>query len=141
VSHSDITQTLIDAYRTTNFNVFGKPTFTLNIGEKSSEILNLFSREKCFSAAFITAWNPYSCQTPNHVNEIASAELETKLLDEKFILFDGEGIDPSGEWKGEPSFLALGISKETATEIGALFRQNAIVWIDSDCVPELLILR
>ena len=59
----------------------------------------------------------------------------------KYLYFDGIGSDPSGEWEGEPSFLILGISKKSAKELGTKYRQNAIVWCDTDCMAELLLLR
>ncbi len=42
---------------------------------------------------------------------------------------------------GEASFLILDIDKNTASDIGKQFEQNAIVWCTSDAVPELILLR
>jgi len=57
----------------------------------------------------------------------------------KFL--DGFGQDPAGKWTEEESFLVLGISLEAAKKLGNQFEQNAIVWSDSDAVPQLIMLR
>ena len=41
----------------------------------------------------------------------------------------------------DAAFLVLGIYMMTACKIGEQFRQDAIIWIDDDAVPELLLLR
>jgi hypothetical protein len=53
---------------------------------------------------------------------------------------DGIGQHPSTAW-GEPSFLVLGVSLETARELGVRHEQNAIIWVGSDAVPQLVLLR
>ncbi len=52
---------------------------------------------------------------------------------------EGQGEDPS--WPAEASFLALGIDREAASDLGRKYGQNAIVWIGSDGLPELVLLR
>ncbi len=46
----------------------------------------------------------------------------------------------SGEWPGEPSFLAFDITEEHAVALGHLFGQNAILWMEGDAVPQLRLL-
>jgi hypothetical protein len=48
---------------------------------------------------------------------------------------------PSNKWKGEPSLLVLGISRQQAMDLGDRLEQNAIVWCGPDAVPELVLLR
>ena len=49
--------------------------------------------------------------------------------------------DPTGAWPEEKSFLALGVGEDTARKLGNRFRQDAVVWVRSDAVPRLLLLR
>jgi hypothetical protein len=52
---------------------------------------------------------------------------------------EGQGEDPS--WLAEASFLVLGLGREEASDLGRKYGQNAIVWVGSDGVPELVLLR
>jgi hypothetical protein len=48
---------------------------------------------------------------------------------------------PAMDLFGETSVLALGISRDTAARLGKEFRQNAIVWIGTDRIPDLIFLQ
>ena len=141
LSGSEISTELIDAYRATNYRVLGQNPFVLNIGQSSKPLQKLYDEHGCRSAAFITAWNPFSQPTDDTENSRLQALLETELLVVSTALFAGMGEDPSGQWPGEKSTLALGLSLTSAKSIGTRFKQNAFVWIDRDANPELLILR
>ena len=73
--------------------------------------------------------------------KLKQQQLEERLHELSVSFLQGMGEDPSGEWAGETSLLALGISREAATRLGNDFRQNAIVWISADRFPELIFLR
>lgn len=141
MSGTCISTALIDAYNGTGFTVLEPNEFTLKIGEQSPEILRVFEEHGCRNAAFLTAWNPYSEPTSDRENEAAQQRLESGLAQNSYVLFQGIGKDPSGKWPGEPSVLVLGISREEASRRGNEFRQNAIVWIGSDGIPELVTLK
>lgn len=141
LSGSEISTELIDAYRATNYRVLGQDPFVLNIGQSSKPLQKLYDELGCRSAAFITAWNPFSQPTDDAENSRLQALLETELLVVSAALFAGMGEDPSGQLPGEKSTLALGLSLTNAKSIGTRFKQNAFVWIDRDANPELLILR
>jgi hypothetical protein len=132
---------LIEAYRSTHFNVLGPRPFTLKVGEFSRDLKELYKEHGVSSAAFLTAWNPYSELTAQSENEAAQQRLEKILEQRSFEICRGVGIDVSGGWLGEPSVLVLGISQEDAAWLGNEFRQNAIVWIGSDSIPDLIFLR
>ena len=141
MSGSEIPPELIAAYRATNYRVFGQEPFVLNIGQPSKPLQKLYDKHGCRSAAFITASNPFSQPTTDAGNTRLQALLETELLGISTALLAGMGEDPSGQWPGEKSTLALGLSLTDAKSIGIYFRQNAFVWIDRDANPELLVLR
>jgi len=141
VEFSSVIEELREAYRATNYNVLGSPSFTLRIGVESPDIANLYREFDVSTAAFLTAYNPFSALTPEHENALKQQQLEERLHELSVSFLQGMGEDPLGEWAGEPSVLALGISREAATRLGNDFRQNAIVWISADRIPELIFLK
>jgi hypothetical protein len=131
---------LISAYNATNFRVNADPVFTLHIGKESEELKRLFKNHSVTNAAFITAWNPFGQSLPDEENQVRDKQLKDELLIRSLKFIDGFGQDPSGQCVGEDSFLVLGISLETSKKLGAQFEQNAIVWSDSNAVPNLILL-
>ncbi len=138
---SSVDEELRESYGATNYNVLGTTSFTLRIDVESADIANLYRDYDVSTAAFLTAYNPFSAPTPEHENELKQQQLEERLHELSVSFIQGMGEGPSGEWAGEPSVLALGISREAATRLGNDFRQNAIVWIDADRIPELIFLK
>jgi hypothetical protein len=92
-------------------------------------------------AVFITAFNPCGRHQTDRANEAAHARLLAALLKLTRLVTEGAGIDPTGAWPPEKSFLALGIDEDTAAQLGRTFNQDAVVWVGSDAVPKLLLLR
>lgn len=105
------------------------------------ELEALHRAHRADSSAFITACNPFS----QDLNEAANIErqaalaLELKKLSLTFV--DGVGQHPSNQWPGEASFLVLGLTLEAAKKLGVHFEQNAIIWIGSNAIPQLVLLR
>ena len=140
-SNTLLNQELISAYEVTNFHVKANPAFTLNVGQLSNALLRLFKENEVSSAAFITAFNPYSQSLSDEENRKKNDQLKANLISLKLIFINGFGQDPAGQWAGEASFLVLGIGLEAAKKLGNQFEQNAIVWSDSDAIPQLILLR
>jgi hypothetical protein len=132
---------LISAYEVTNFHVKAEPAFTLNVGKASEELKALLKQNNVSNAAFITAWNPYSKSLSDEENQARNDQLKNELTIQNLKFIDGFGQDPLGQWSGEDSFLILGIELEASKKLGIQFEQNAIVWSDSDAVPDLILLR
>ena len=132
---------LISAYEVTNFHVKAEPAFTLNVGKGSEELKTLFKQNKVTSAAFITAWNPYSKSLSVKENQARNDQLKNELIIRSLKIIDGFGQDPLGQWSGEDSFLVLGIDLEASKKLGNQFEQNAIVWLDIDAIPKLILLK
>ena len=44
-------------------------------------------------------------------------------------------------WPAERIYFALGLSLQAARSVGALFNQDAIVWVGADAIPQLILLR
>ena len=138
---SVISKDLIKAYESTDFHVLEPRIFILKIGQGSPEVADLYSQMGVSSAGFITAWNPFSEEKSSDQNRRSQAELQRTLSLEGLPTLNAIGVDPSGEWPSEESFLILGLSLERAKVLGTDFSQNAIVWIGADATPKLVLLR
>jgi hypothetical protein len=155
---SAVSGELIAAYRSTHYRVAPQAVqgaeaasapdrgraFVLRIDEHSEPLSRLFAASGYRCAAFITASNPFSMPHGAEENLAACIQLRDALLrhvsgQEQII--DGEGRDPASAWPGEKSFLALGLDLETAMQLGREFGQNALVWVDEDAIPRLILLR
>lgn len=136
-----INNNVIKSYHETNYHVYSEPAFFLTTGKPSQELLKLHDKYHVDCSAFITAFNPYSCQANEQQNIEKNLELSRFLSEMGFKLVEGVGQHPSNQWPGEPSFLVLGIPLDTAKHIGMQFEQNAILWSDSDAIPRLELLR
>ena len=136
-----LTEGLISAYRATRYRVFTSPDFELAVGQRSNALADLYRTYAVNSAAFLTAWNPEGNLQHETANREAFARLQERVTSLSVKVISGFGEDPDGAWAGEESLLTLGLGREIACEIGAEFRQNAIVWAGADAVPELILLR
>lgn len=138
---SRIPEALITAYRatacTSRVNNADK---VLKIDEPSKWLADLYELYAASAALFITADNPFSEPLSAEGNSAAHEQLRRHLLAETDKLFEGWGIGTDPDWPPERSFLALGISLETARTLGKQFHQNAVVWAGADAVPQLILL-
>lgn len=131
----------IQAYRETHYHVSAAHSFTLQIGQTSPDLLDLFCEHGTDCAAFLTACNPLSQQVGNAENSMRQQNLETELTGLGLKFFKGVGRHPSNNWPGEDSFLVMGLRLENARALGNRFEQSAIVWADKDGEPQLVLLR
>ena len=137
---SKVTQETLAAYMATHFIVSTKPPTTLLIGRYSNLLASMFAAESA-GAAFVTAYNPKGALLSDGENTERHRMLIADLTEQGYEFIEGEGVDENGEWPGEISVLVLGINRESAERIGCRYDQNAIVWIDTDAIPRLLVLR
>jgi hypothetical protein len=132
---------LVLAYRATDYHVEAPHPFILKIGCRSIEIAALFLAVGVTRAAFITACNPFSEALSEEANTLAQESLLAELDVRNLAYLPGAGVDASGSWPGEPSILVLGLPLEDSMVLGTKYKQNAIVWIGPDAVPQLILLR
>lgn len=129
---------LIAAYKSTLFQVYcGDEVITLKVGEKGENLRGLFEKHSVNFACYITAYNPYGRMLSKQENEARNERLKTELVS-RYPIYEGVGLDPNGEWEGEASFLALGITRNIAEVLATGFEQNAVVIVDSDLNVSLL---
>ena len=136
-----ITPPLLESYKSANYHVDGSPSFVLKIGMHSPELESIYKTSHKHTAAFITAFNPYSQELSNKENRDRNHKLEELIQSLDFDYIHGEGKCGDGDWDGEMSFLIFGINENQASEIGKEFEQNAIVWCDKDAIPQLVLLK
>ncbi len=102
---------------------------TLRINHISADLDGILESNQLDSACYITAWNPFSKSFLDKDNKAANIRLKKELL--KLVssdkLINGIGVDASGEWPGEESFLVLGLGEKAATNLAVIFGQNAYV--------------
>lgn len=70
---------LHQAFTETDYIVHHEPPFTMNIGKPSPALKALMTEHNALSAAFITAWNPFSQNLPALENKARQDELKANL--------------------------------------------------------------
>ncbi len=140
-SQTQLSKTVINAYNTAHYKVAGNKGFVMRIKRECAPLAELMKSHGVTCAAFITAYNPYGKKAKPPENMRYNKALWRDILGMRFIHFEGAGEDPTGRWKSEPSYLILGISLEDAKTLARKHRQNALVWADSDAVPQVILLR
>jgi hypothetical protein len=140
---TDLSRTLVNSYRVALYRVMtGKgKSFILKIKKKSADLETLMKSHNLFTAVYVTAYNSQGKKTEPHINIKSQKNLSGDVRRTGLPFWDGFGEDPTGRWKSEPSFLILGITLADAEELGQRYGQNAIVWMEDDYVPQLIMLR
>lgn len=138
---SSLAPGLLAAYRAAHYQVRdGAGSFTLKVGRRSAELASLMTASGYECVAFITACNPYSQPLDVQQNRFLQLQLEQELRRQGYELLPGVGFDPTGEWPGEESLLVLGMELSHARQTGQRYRQNALIWADTDAIPQLITL-
>ena len=116
-------------------------SMTLRIDQYSAPLAQFLAASHRSCAAIISAYNPYSELLSNAENLAAHESLRNLLIHHATPGIESLNVDPAGIWPAEKSFLIPGIDINTAKSLGQQFRQNAIVWIDRNAIPRLILLR
>ena len=135
---SKLAPDLIAAYKNTLFQAHvGDDVITLRVGQQCPELQEVFQQHNVTTACYITAYNPFGRLLTAQENEDRNARMRTELA-AQYRLFEGIGSDPTGEWEGEASFLALGASKDASLALAEAWEQNAVVFVDETLSVSLL---
>ena len=94
-------------------------------------------------AGIVTAYNPASIARTPDENRAADQELmrHVRSLGVQFRRTVAQGTGPGTEQWEEPGFLLLGDVRPLVVELGLVFGQNAVVWIDSTGAASLVCTR
>ncbi len=132
----------LKAYEATDYRVdWPSGGFVLKIGQRSRELARLYEESGVTSAAYLSAWNPYSQIVADEANTAAAKALDAQLAGVAPVVAPGWGADPTGAWPPERSTLALGLTLEEAKRLAEAFRQNGFVWCGADATPQLVLMR
>lgn len=128
-------QTLLDAYRQTNYRF---DETLLNIDKTSSKASALLQQFAPDGGLFISAWNPLGKELTVEENKQTNKKLKNELLRQGLKVIEGYGESPDGKWR-EDSFFAYPINEDTSLALCCTFDQNAVVYVTSDGLPILLL--
>jgi ADP-ribosylglycohydrolase len=126
-----------EAYLKTSY-VVEDISVTLRVGEANADLNRLLASYEQESAAFLTAYNPYSKELPSQENEARQNELFALLKERNYEYFKGFGAGDDSSWGPEPSVLIPDIDPTAALAIARRFQQNAIVFIAKGKPPVLV---
>jgi len=139
---SELDAELVAQYRQAIYQVgMGSDAFDVKVNQYSERMFQLMGEKHVSYAAIITAYNPLSQVCDVQRNQAAYHRLRNTLMHTAFPLIESVNIDPFGIWPDERSICVLGIDLETICTMGRKFEQNAIIWIERNGVPQLVILR
>lgn len=111
----------------------------LRVGKSNAKLDNLLVKSGALSCAFITACNPGSKRLSDADNKARQSALIGEAGRRGYRLLHGQGVAQDARWPPEASILIIGISRETAKELGRVFGQIAIVFASRGRAVELLL--
>ena len=139
---SAISSQLIANYTLADYRIgTAAECITLRIDQYSKQLAHFLATSNQSCAAIISAFNPCSQLVSDAKNIAAHESLRNFLACHSYQGIESLHMDPAGVWPAEKSFFIPGIDIYTAKSLGQQFSQNAIVWIDRDAIPRLLLLR
>jgi len=141
INNTSINQSLLNAYSSASYHVYTKPAFIIKINQYSADLESLYVLHHKNTAAFITAFNPYSQALDLNENHKRNDSLKEAIELLELSYTKGDGRCGENNEVGEESFLIIGISKEQSIQLGTESEQNAIVFCDKDAIPQLLLLK
>ena len=128
-----ISPNLIKAYREAIYVVhLGDREITLQVGKASAELAELMKDWEATTAAFLTAFNPYSQVVDPAENETRQKRMWSDAQPMCPKIFPGIGRDKNDQWPHELSMLALGIYLQDAQALADQYEQNAFLWISNE---------
>lgn len=133
-----ISEELAAAYRNTNYCVSSSgKVFVLRIGVASEAVKEIMAAASASGAVFITAWNPFSKVLTEAENIAANEALKSDLEKVAASILNGYGSSPDTSWR-EDSFFAFPVERSASIKLCCQYRQNAVIFVSSDGVPELV---
>ena len=133
IESKTISPALIKAYREAVYVVdIGDQEIALQVNKASSQLANLMVDWEVTTAAFLTAFNPYSQVLDPEENAARQKRMWADALPMCPKIFPGIGRDKEDQWPHELSMLALGIHLEDAQTLADRYEQNAFIWISNE---------
>ena len=128
-----ISPNLIKAYREAVYVVhLGDREIALQVNKASSQLAELMKEWEVTTAAFLTAFNPYSQPLDTQENEARQKKMWADALPMCPKIFPGIGRDKDDQWPHELSMLTLGIHLDDAKTLADQYEQNAFLWVSNE---------
>ena len=99
----------------------------LRIGRRSAALDRLLAKHGATTWVFLTATNPGSRRLTDAENRRRTRNLAATLARRRWPRLRGEGLDPTGRWPPEPSYLVLDAPLDSVLNLAARLGQAAIV--------------
>jgi len=132
LKNRSISPNLIKAYREAIYVVhLGDREIALQVNKASLPLAKLMEEWEVTTAAFLTAFNPYSQVLDPVENEARQKQMWADAQPMCPKIFPGIGRDKHDQWPHELSMLALGIHLEDAQTLADRYEQNAFLWISN----------
>jgi hypothetical protein len=128
---------MLQAYLNTTYQVKDL-NIKIRIGQIDEHLDRMLEERKVEEWAFITVYNPRSVVLTDYENSMRHQELISNVS--SFTCFEGYGVGEDPTWIPERSLLILGLSRESAIELGLKYVQNAIVVGRKGSVAEIVVL-
>jgi hypothetical protein len=128
------------AYESAVYAIFASPGVEFRIGKTSDVLDAMMAVNHVRSAAFVSSSTARGAASPENERRLADFLLRAQTAGMAYRIYQGEGRDPEGKWRAEPSVLIMGIPRGEAEALGRKLEQNAIVWIEKGKAPELVVL-
>jgi hypothetical protein len=132
------------AYERAIYAVFASPGVEFRIGEPSDVLDAMMTMNHVRTAAFVSSADAQGVPSDENRRRLDDfllrAETAATKSAQQHRVYQGEGRDPQGKWRAEPSLLIMGIPRGEAEALGRKLAQNAIVWIEKGQAPELVVL-
>lgn len=142
MTQSVISENLIASYLCTNYQIgTGSDSISLRINQYSEPLAKFLTASKQACAAIISAYNPFSQLLSNEKNLASHRLLMNFLSSHSYPMIESLSTDSAEIWPAEKSFFVLGLDLNASKSLGQQFNQNAIVWIGSNAIPRLILLR
>lgn len=142
MTRSVFSHDLIASYLNTDYQInIHNELICLRINHYSQPLAHLLKATQQPSGAIISAYNPQSKLQNDRNNTRAHQLLQHDLCNLGYAIIESLHKDSVEQWPIEKGFLAIGLNLNDARSIGRRFNQNAIVWINSDAIPRLILLN
>lgn len=123
------------------YEVLGTSPFELRVGQASAELLSEHKAHRASSSTFFTG---VDCLDPSSdpAKKIARHKaLQHELAWRSLIFIEACTRHPSDNSQCDEGFLVFDLTPAAAMVLGERFEQRAILWCDSEAIPQLLLLK
>lgn len=114
------------------------PSVELCIGEWNRDVDKLLEESGYNELCILTAYNPQSIVQHPDENQKAQKQMNLELKLAGFDVFQGENIDPGGDFPVEKTSWVIGLGMKDTIRLARNYNQNAFVYCCAGEKPELI---